>query len=117
MQSHGVLSRPNSVSCVAVPGVCLGEFTQCKCSAAPVLSSSSSRCLKGGLQSSFVSRTSNFLVPNSSKGGIRRVERRAVISPRAMVATAVEVAEVGHIFILFFDLLLGIRVHIKETNS
>ncbi|KAG0553488.1 hypothetical protein KC19_12G015100 [Ceratodon purpureus] len=113
MQSHGVLSRPNSVSCVAVPGVCLGEFTQCKCSAAPVLSSSSSRCLKGGLQSSFVSRTSNFLVPNSSKGGIRRVERRAVISPRAMVATAVEVAEITKEFTLDH----GIKLKVKATGA
>jgi hypothetical protein len=106
MQSHGVLSKPNSVSCVAVGGlhcqqrgrrasVCLGEFPQCKCSAAPSLSSSNSRFLKRSLQSSFVSRTSHSLVPNSSKGGSGRAKRGAAISPRAMVATAIEVAEVG----------------------
>lgn len=108
MQSHGVLSKSNSVSCIVVGGlhcqqrsrrasVCSGEFPQCKCSGVPVLSSSNSRLLRSGLQSSFVSRTSHLLVPNPCEGRSRRVKRGDMISPRAMVATASEVAEVGHV--------------------
>ena len=108
MQNHKVLSKTNSVSCAAVSGlhcqqtgwrasVCSVEFPQCKCSGSPTLLSSNSRLLKSSLQNSFVSRTSHFLVPNLSESGSRRAKRAAPISPRAIVATATEVAEVGHI--------------------
>lgn len=106
MQSHGVLSKTNSVSCAAVSGlhcqetgrrasVCTVEFPQCKCSGAPTLSSSNCRLLKSSLQSSFVSRSSHLLVPTLSESGSRRTKRAVVTSPRAVVATATEVAEVS----------------------
>lgn len=107
MQSHGVFSKTNAVSCPAVTGhhcqetcrrasVCSVEFPQCKCSVASALLSSNARFFQSSVQSSFVSHTSHLLVPNLSKSGSRRAKRAAVVSPRAIVATATEVAEVGH---------------------
>jgi len=106
MQSHGVLSKSNAVSYPAVSGlhcpetgprasVCSVEFPQCKCSSTPTLLSRNSRFLQSSFQSSFVSRISHFPVPKLSESGSRRTKHTAVISPRAMVAAATEVAEVG----------------------
>lgn len=84
--------------------VCFGEFAQCKHSAAPGLSRSTSRLQESGLQSSFVSRTSHLLASSSNESSNRRAKRGAVLPPRAMVATATEVAEVGHLgcFVMLF---------------
>jgi hypothetical protein len=136
MQSHGVLSKTNSVPCTAVSrqhcqktgrrsSVCSVEFPQCKCSVSSTLSSSNSRLLKCSLQSSFVSRTSHLLVPNISETGSRRVKRAAVVSPRAIVATATEVAEVSRICYLVTPLepmlrqqvLNNIRTEVKHRKD
>ncbi|KAG0623205.1 hypothetical protein M758_3G156100 [Ceratodon purpureus] len=123
MQSHGVLSKTNSVSSAAISGlhcqetgrrasVCSVEFPQCKCSGAPTISSSSSRLLKSTLKSSFVSRSSHLLVPSLSKSGNRRTKRAVVLSPRAIVATATEVAETTK----EFSIDDGIKLKVKATG-
>lgn len=84
MQSQRVLARPISVTYASAAGletsrratVSFGEFAHCKS--------------KSRLQNSFVSRTSPLLVPISKKGG----KRGALMSPRAVLATVTEVAQV-----------------------
>lgn len=104
MQSHGVLSKPNSVKCLAAAGLqlsesgrrasrCSLEFPLCTCSSSTT-STTTLGFKSSSLHSNFVPRNPQWRAQSLSGVG-SRVKRAVETSPRAVVATATDVAEVG----------------------
>lgn len=122
MQSHGVLSKPNSVKCLAAAGLqlsesgrrasrCSLEFPLCTCSASTT-STTTVGFKSSSLRSNFVPRNPQWRAQSLCGVG-SRVKRAVETSPRAVVATATDVAEVGP----FLPPFLGVCVRTLMLSS
>lgn len=123
MQSHGVLSKPNSVKCLPAAGLqlsesgrrasrCSLEFPLCTCSSSTTSTTTLGFKSSSSLHSNFVPRNPQWRAQSLCGVG-SRVKRAVETSPRAVVATATDVAEVGP----FLPPFLGVCVRTLMLSS